>query len=269
MSYSSRVLNAFSCLCCVSLSCFLVQIVPAAEEGTRNAGSNSAQIGEALRAANHARAQRRDLEAAWESDKQALQLLIDETQRQQKQHNKRHADNKQRTTDLEKDVAHWQLQKKDGIALDAIFLQLAEKCNQELNSLQAQLPSSVVPAVVSAQGVAGDASYVFSQACARLQLAQAACSQWDLSLSSGSLQGESIIVDQLRVGAVAAWWLSRDAQRAGVVQRKNGKNILHLATAQDQKQIRQAFHIAAGEMTPSLVRLPCIPIAAGDERWSR
>ncbi|NRA39540.1 MAG: DUF3450 family protein, partial [Planctomycetes bacterium] len=97
--------------------------------------------------------------------------------------------------------------------------------------------------------------------------AQTACGQWHVSLSSGELDGETIICDQLRLGAIAAWWMSRDGAKAGVVQRKNNNNILHVLSSDEQDNIARAFMLARGEIVPELIRLPCIPITADESQW--
>lgn len=222
---------------------------------TAQAAEQSDLILEDLRAANEARRDMAQEADAWNQEKQRLQLLIQEAERQIKNQEAFIAENNKAIELIQKRLASLQNQTQHAAAIDALLIDLAQHIQQYLALRAKIVPSSAIEQPAQAEAV--EASMQFLRAVAQLKQAAATSKQWRAHLSSGMLNGQRIAYNQLSMGHVAAWWLSRDQSQAGVIERRDGTNILHeIKDPAIVNAITRAVAIAHGDRAPEPVLLP-------------
>ncbi len=223
------------------------------------AASEADQVLEALRAANQARQEQAKAQAAWALEQQQLKLLIAESRRQQERIKQQIKKDAQVIKDKQKSLKHFDSQAQQSLALDTVLLEMSKHCHSELD----QRARSMTHGSIAAPGKqAADPAMQFLHAAARLQQSVNNSREWHVSLSDGLLNDKPYVCEILRMGNACAWWASRDGKRAGIVKRKDGKNILIPIT--DTKHvvaIQAAVAIVHGDRAPALIALP-IPQAA-------
>ena len=228
---------------------FAVLTVAAAEQ------SHADKVVEQLRAANVARSSLATEIATWKREKQRLKLLISEAQRQIQIQETGIAQNNTSIEQIQKRLVSLNNQAHSAAEIDGVLLELSTYIQETMAKRAAVLPSGSVPKIE--QDPAAEASMQFLRTVALLKQAAASSKQWRAHLSSGMLNGQRIAYDQISMGHVAAWWLSRDQRQAGIVERKNGINILHeVKDPAIIQAITTAIAIAHGDRAPEPVLLP-------------
>lgn len=217
--------------------------------------ADSDQALEDLRAANQARQTMASEAADWATEQQRLELLISEAKRQAESQRRFMENNKAAIKRYRQQIAGFDVQTDQAAAVDAVLLDLSAQINDALAERAARLPSGGIER--AAQEQTGEAAMVFMRSAARLKQALANGKIWRTSLSSGELDGKSIAYDQLSLGHVCAWWLSRDQKQGGIVERRDGQNILHaLDDPAALEAITTALAVAHGDRSPEAVLLP-------------
>lgn len=218
---------------------------------------DSEQVLEHLRAANQARHSEASVRQQWELEQQRLALLIAEAQRQDQQLQQQMAADQAAISALQQRLAGFESQASQAAALDAVLFDLATEIDAALDERAARLPSGSIAAANTGTGSVEEPAMRFLRSAARLEQALQTGQRWRAGLSSGLLNGQHLAYEQLSLGHVCAWWLSRDGQRGGTVQRQNARNILtEITDTETIEQIRTALAIIHGDRAPAVVILP-------------
>ena len=210
---------------------------------------------EQLRAANLARQTLAKEKDAWASEQQRLQLLIEEARRQISNQKVFIENNNAAIERIHKKLSNLENQTVRSAEINEVLIELAVRIKNALVERAGRLPSGSIERV---QGdTHAEASMQFLRSAASLKQALANAKSWRSSLSSGTLNGKRIAYDQISMGHVAAWWVSRDQSKAGIIERRAGENVLHqIEDARIVEAIKSAVAIVHGDRSPQAVVLP-------------
>ena len=212
---------------------------------------------EQLRAANHARADLAQAEAAWTAERQRLQAVIDATSAETAR-----LEGEAASAEQVRDAARARLAALgSGSDLDAMRARLAEAGDREgaaLTALSRQLPPGAV-AAVAASGT--DAS--FDAVVRALESAEHAAGAVAIEVVSGERDGRREAVKMLRVAGAAAWWVALDGTAAGVVEVRDGALRLLDCAALRRDLIIAALAQAEGRGQPAIALLPAPAAVSG------
>jgi len=208
-----------------------------------------------LRAANAARQQLLAERQAWAMEKEKLALLKTTVRGEAERFRAEAAKAKQAEAGLQKQLTDRRARQRRLQAVEAMVDALCERLEKAL----AALAGRSLPGVVPPDRAAGitEPGRRLAAAAGRLDDAERRAKQPAVELLSGTLAGRSMAVKVLRIGSVAAWWVTLDGKQAGTAAVEDGKLALHPVTKPaDAQAIARAFTIVEGRATPDWLLLP-------------
>lgn len=244
------------------LACFVS--AGRARAGDANVPVVSEQVLSELRGAGEARKALLAEHQDWALDREKLELLkatiLGEAQRHGKQAQQaRQAEKALRDRLQRQQERHGRL-----LAVEAAVDSLCERLEKALADLAGRSLPGVVPPDRS-ESVTEPARRL-AAAVERLDDAARRAKRSAVEVVGGSLAGRPTAVRLLRIGGVAAWWMSLDGHSVGTAAVRDGRCVLTPTTeAPDADAIRKAFGIAEGRATPDWVLLPVSPPPARKE----
>lgn len=93
-------------------------------------------------------------------------------------------------------------------------------------------------------------------ALGRLAAAEQAAAEVEVSIDTGLLGDETVAVQIVRLGVVAAWWRALDGAAAGTVEYRDGRRVLVPVAAPGDAVVAEAIAVASRQRPPGLVDLP-------------
>lgn len=227
----------------------------AAWAAAKQAPSVPQQVMAELRAANAARAARLREQQDWALEEQKLELLQAAVGAETKRLADGAAEAKRQAAELRKRLRAAEAKQKRLEAVEAMIDTLAERLEHALGALAAATIPGVVP-VDRAAGITDPAARL-AAAVQRISDAEQRAREPGIELVTGSLAGQPATVKLLRIGGVAAWWVTLDRERTGTAAIQDGKLVLlPAATPENGQAIEKAFAIAEGRAAPHWVLLP-------------
>lgn len=207
-----------------------------------------------LRSANDLRTALETQRADWEAEKSRLELLMKllqtETQRHQQEAERARAESAKIRKESENMTS----------AIDAYrMLQAAEKivAGQLQEALDQRQPEALPGVIPLGVGDDKDPAGPLSAALSRLADTETAAKEISVEVVQGMLGKEELAVRMLRAGAVAAWWISLDGNRAGTAHQQDGILYLTETTSPEERvRIQSAFAVQAGQSVPAWLLLP-------------
>jgi hypothetical protein len=143
---------------------------------------------------------------------------------------------------------------EDAEAAREMLKRLTEQVSEDLRDLGRRTPPGFVP---GRQTDGGDEEGEFQAALRRVETAMRRAESAGVELVSATLDGEDTTVRLLRIGGVAAWWMSLSGDRVGWAERREGRLQLQAVTSPGSAaDIVRAFDIAEGRVAPEWVSLP-------------
>ncbi len=207
-----------------------------------------------LRAADDARARLLSEQQEWQMEKQRLQLLRDTILRRAEQLDEEAGKARQQADELQQELAARHAAEEDLQAAREMLERLTEQVSDDLRDLGRRTPPGFVP---GRQADGGDEEGEFQAALRRVETAMRRAESAGVELVSATLDGEGTTVRLLRIGGVAAWWMSLSGDRVGWAERREGRLQLQaVASPGSAAAIVQAFDIAEGRVAPQWVSLP-------------
>lgn len=220
------------------------------------------QVMAELQAADAARMQLLEERNEWQMEKERLELLAQTLRRQADELDSRTAQSRERLAELERMRSERQaaLQQRDRI-LKAVD-RAAEQIEGELALLEESSPPGLVPPAGADDAAASKPIDRLAGAVRRLDEAAARLQTSSVELVTASLDGRETAVRLLRVGGVAAWWMTLGGDRAGPAATEEAQPVLLTGASEaDVRAIRQAFAIAERRAVP---RWTVLPLAGRD-----
>lgn len=209
---------------------------------------------EQLRAANRARADHAEAEAAWTLERQRLQALLAATRAETAR-----LEHDAAGAEAARDAARTRLAGLGaGSDLEALRARLAE-AGERLRASLLAVAAATPPGVVPALGGTTD----FEAGVAALEAAERAAGLIAVEVVSGRRDGRPEAVKMLRAAGAAAWWVSLDGTAAGTVG-MDGSGMMLTATTDEagRAAIMAALAQAEGRAQPAVALLPA-PAAGG------
>jgi len=231
-----------------------------AAEAPAPEGSTEAVMAE-LREAHQARTERLHEQEQWAAEKERLELLRETIRRETEQLRQSATQTVARAEALERDLSREQNQEQRLIGLRLMLDRLAESTEEKLDALSKRTLPGLVPRVEPAESMQPEARFL--AAVRRLDQARRQAAGSAVELVSGTLDGKSETVKLLRLGGVAAWWVSLDGTRSGTARWSDGGLKLRVGSRQEHRSITRALGIAEGSAPPDWVVLP-FQLPAGD-----
>ena len=236
----------------------LLAIIPAglAESGAGDPEPTVArQVLSELRAANVARTQLLDEQQQWAMENEQLELLAAavraETRRFAEDAQKAEGD----AASLQQQAADLRAQQNTFDQAEAMVDTLAERLEQALETVAGESLPGVVPPDRSADIT--EPSRRLAAAAARLRDVERNTRESAVEIVAGDLGGRSATVKLLRLGGVAAWWVSLDGTEGGTAVLEGGTLVLQRGrTDAETAAVRKAFAIVQGQVAPTWVLLP-------------
>jgi hypothetical protein len=210
-----------------------------------------------LRAADRVRLQRVEELEQWRMEKERLKLLKDALE-----HEEQALRDRRETllTELEalrrrrQRIAEARRRREE---VYGVLEELAVRLERALARVDRQGPPGLVPPPAAAAGTTADARVHLAGEMSRLRETEKRLRTSAVDTATGRLDGELRTVHILRVGGVAAWWMTLDGARVGVVLPASREPLLRPVTAEDAAdRIRRAFGILWGQELPDWVTLP-------------
>ena len=222
---------------------------------TKQAPSVAEQTMAELRAAHAARAARLREAQDWALERQRLQVLQAAVEAETKRLADNAAEAKRQAAKLRERLKAAEATQKRLEAVEAMIDTLAERLEQALEALGAATIPGVVP-LDTAAGITDPAARL-AAGVQRISDAEQRAREPGIELVTGSLLGQPATVKLLRIGGVAAWWMTLDCERTGTAAVEGGKLVLRPAGMVDEAAaIKRAFAIAEGRAAPHWVLLP-------------
>jgi hypothetical protein len=234
----------------------LVLLCPAGA-GAQSAGGPAEQVMRELRAADRARMQRvRELEE-WRMERQRLELLRDALEHEKRSVQEEAENLRAEIKELRERRERVQQARDRREALMRVLRTTAERLEAGLAKIARKGPPGLVPPAANQVPATSDARVKLSGQVARLRETGKRLENSAVDMASGQLQGELRTVHCLRLGGVAAWWMTLDGERVGRVQAGGDLPTLRPVDDEDEAAaIRRAFDIAWGRELPAWVTLP-------------
>lgn len=207
-----------------------------------------------LRAAHEARVQRLREHQDWLLEKQRLELLRDTLRREIQRLDQAAHDAGLDADALEREWSGDQDRERRQVALGLAVERLADQTDENLDAVAARVLPGVVPPPEPPSNPQPEARLL--AAVRRLEHAERQAASATAGLTAGVFGGKPETVRLLRIGGVAAWWLSLDGTRSGVAAWDAGKVQLHAGSPGDHQAITRAFAILEGGAAPQWVVLP-------------
>jgi len=216
-----------------------------------------------LRSAGRARSQLLAERQAWAARKARLELLKSTIVREAARQRAAAAEARKAQAALQTRRARQKARKERLVSVEAMVDSLCERLERALAGLaRRSLPGLVPPDRASA---ITDLQRRLAAGIERLDEAARRARRPAVEVVNGTLAGRTVAVKLLRLGGVAAWWLSLDGNLAGSAGVREGQVVLQpTADPRDTEAIRRAFDIAEGRGTPDWVILPLRPKASED-----
>ena len=218
------------------------------------------QVMAELRAAGAARAQFLKEQQDWAAEKQKLKLLKTTVLGEAERHEAMAAKARQAEAGLRKRLAEQKARQRRLESIEAVIDTLCERLEKAL----AGLAKRSLPGVVPPDRAAGitEPGRRLAAGVERLEETRRRTRRAGVEVVGGSIEGRTTAVKLLRVGGVAAWWMSLDGKLAGTADVRDGRVLLTVAAEpQDVQAIRKALAIAEGRGTPDWTLLPVQPAA--------
>ena len=213
-----------------------------------------------LRAADDARARLLGEQQEWQMEKQRLELLRDTILRRAEQLDEEAGKIRQQADELQQELAARHAAEEDLQAAREMLKRLTEQVSDDLRDLGRRTPPGFVP---GRQADGGDEEGEFQAALRRVETAMRRAESAGVELVSATLDGEDTTVRLLRIGGVAAWWMSLLGDRVGWAERREGRLQLQAVTSPGSAaDIVRAFDIAEGRLAPEWVSLPAEHVEA-------
>lgn len=208
-----------------------------------------------LRAAHAARTQLAKEEQARAMEKEKLELLASTVRSETERLRTTAAKAKSAEADLKKRIEDLKAQEHRFKLVEAMIDTLAERLEKALEALAARSLPGLVPPDTAADIT--EPPKRLAAGAGRLEEVGRQAGRSGVELVAGTLGNQSVTVRLLRVGGVAAWWMTLDGKQAGTAAVKDTTLILHPAkTPQDAAAVSKAFAIAEGRAAPDWVLLP-------------
>jgi hypothetical protein len=226
----------------------LMSVTNAAESSANNAASAIAQ----LSAANAARVEQAEREAAWNIERQRLLALIAATQAEQARLERAATEAE---TEREEAIAATKALNDDSdlIKSRSQIAESAERMRVQLQTMASTFPPGSISSIDAR--ITGDA--LFDDVIRALDSSERAATTISVEVVTGQRDGHTEAVKLLRAAGAAAWWVSFDGQAAGIALMNAGTLQLHAST--DRRTIdaiRSALAQAESRSPPALVVLP-------------
>jgi len=213
------------------------------------------QVLRELRAASRARSQLLKEEQAWAMGKEKLLLLKSAIESEAQRHAELAADAKRQESALRAGSAQLAAQSDRLVLVEAMIDALAQRLETALDDLDERCLPGLIPPDQAAAIL--DPGQRLTAAAQRLAQAKHRAETSSVEIVSGRLGPRTLTVKLLRLGAVAAWWVSLDERQAGTARAEPGGLTLTVAaTPEDAAAIRRALAIAEGRAAPEWVVLP-------------
>ncbi len=252
---------------CLRAIIALLSAAGVAAAGDPTAGGEKPAVAEQvmaeLRAAGAARAQLLKERQQWAVEKEKLELLKSTVLREAERHKAAAAAARQAEAKLRKRLAKRKGGRQRLESVEAAVDMLCERLEKAL----ADLARRSLPGLVPPDRAAGitEPGRRLAAGVERLEEARRRTKRAGVEVVGGSLGGRRMAVRLLRVGGVAAWWMSLDGKQAGTAAVRDGRVILSAVTEpRDVQAVRKAFAVAEGRETPDWALLPVPPPPAKD-----
>ena len=252
---------------CLRAIIALLSAAGVAAAGDPTAGGEKPAVAEQvmaeLRAAGAARAQLLKERQQWAVEKEKLELLKSTVLREAERHKAAAAAARQAEAKLRKRLAKRKGGRQRLESVEAAVDMLCERLEKAL----ADLARRSLPGLVPPDRAAGitEPGRRLAAGVERLEAARRRTKRAGVEVVGGSLGGRRMAVRLLRVGGVAAWWMSLDGKQAGTAAVRDGRVILSAVTEpRDVQAVRKAFAVAEGRETPDWALLPVPPPPAKD-----
>jgi len=208
-----------------------------------------------LRAANVARKQLLEEQQKWAMEKERLELLAAAVRAETKRFGEDAKQAEENASAMQQQGADLRAQQKKFDQAEAMVDTLAERLEQALETLAADSLPGLVPPDRSA-GITEPARRL-AAAAGRLRDVERNTRESAVEIVVGDMDGQSATVKLLRLGGVAAWWVSLDGAEGGTAVLEGGKLVLQRGrTDVETAAVRTAFAIAQGQTAPVWVLLP-------------
>jgi hypothetical protein len=212
---------------------------------------------EDLRAANAARAALASESAAWRSERERLQAVIDAVANDGERLDREVKEAERQLAELTAQLKQQGPGAEDIEPIRVALADAAEKIRLHLAALARSLPPGAVsvPAATVGDGA-------FDDAVRALEISERAATTVAIEIVPGTLAGKPAAVKALRVAGAACWWVAMDGQSAGTLAMKDGAAVLTpVADEAVRESILRAVAIVEGRRPAELLLLPTDPAA--------
>ena len=209
---------------------------------------------EALRAANEARSTNTKEQSDWNAESERLRLLLKSVRQEVEQLKAQEAATQESIVTLEQKKRALVPKEQKQTDIETLALELIAQIHGTLDQIgQKALPGVIPPKQKR------DASVLerLKDALKRMEDAERNAAGRSVEVVTGTLNGNALTVELLRLGGVSAWWRSLDGQKTGAAWVESGQILLQELTSTDERRaISDAIAIAKGRAPPKLVILP-------------
>ncbi len=221
------------------------------------------QVMAELRTAGAARVQLLKEKQQWAIDREKLELLKSTVLGEAKRHRSVAAKARQTEAELRERLEQHKAGQQRLKSVEGVVDALCERLEKALAGLANRSLPGLVPPDRAARIT--EPGRRLAVGVDRLHAVRRQTKRAAVEVVSGSVEGRTLAVKLLRVGGVAAWWLSLDGKQAGTAAVRDGQVLLSAAAEpRDVQAILKAFAIAEGRGTPDWALLPVKPEAAKD-----
>jgi len=208
-----------------------------------------------LAAAGQARRQLAKEEQDWAAEKARLELLLSAVRYRAEQLKADAAKADADRADLQKQVDAFTARTDRLARVDAMLDALAERLEKVLDARADETLPGVVPPDTAADVT--EPARRFDVAVARLEETERRLGSATIEIVTGRLAGREATVKLLRIGGVAAWWVTLDGDLAGTARLQDGRLVLDpAASPEDAEAVARAVAVAEGRAASDWVLLP-------------